>query len=95
MRKYEAMFILKPDLSEEERTTLCNQMSDIVSKSSGKASQVALWAEKKKLYFPLKRYREGVYYLMNFSVDPKAITDIKHAYQLNESILRVLITKIE
>jgi len=95
MRKYEAMFILKPDLSEEERTTLCNQMSDIVSKNSGKVSQIALWSEKKKLYFTLKRYREGVYYVMNFTADPKAITDIKHAYQLNENILRVLITNIE
>jgi ribosomal protein S6 len=36
-----------------------------------------------------------VYYLMSFSIPPLAIQEIRHAYNLNENILRVLITKVE
>lgn len=94
MNKYEAMFILKPDLSEEERKTLFNQLSDIVAKFNGKVAQANIWAEKKKLFFPLKKYHEGLYYLVNFNASPEALTEINRAYKLNEHILRVLITSV-
>ncbi|MBI4981749.1 MAG: 30S ribosomal protein S6 [Candidatus Omnitrophica bacterium] len=92
MNKYEAMFIIKPDLSEEERKTLFGQINDAVVKHSGVVAQAAVWAERRKLFFPLKKQHEGLYYLMNFTLPPLAIKDIRHAYRLNENILRVLIT---
>lgn len=95
MDKYEAMFIIKPDLSEEERKTLFSQLNDAVSKNNGNVSQGSVWLEKRKLFFPIKKFREGLYYLMNFSIGPLAIKEMRHAYSLNENILRVLITKVE
>ena len=82
-------------LSEEERKSLFQQMSDIVTKHTGTITQGALWADRKKLFFPIRKYTEGVYYLLDFSLNPLAIKDIRHAYKLNENILRVLITKLE
>lgn len=93
MNRYEAMMIFKPDLSEEERKTLFQQIQDVVTKNKGEVTSGAIWAEKRKLYFPLRKYREGSYYLMNFSLDPLAVPLIRQAYKLNENILRVLITK--
>lgn len=95
MNKYEVMFIIKPDLLEEEKKTLFSQINDAVSKNNGSVSQGAVWLEKRKLYFPIKKYREGLYYLMNFSILPLAIKDIRHAYKLNENILRVLISTLQ
>jgi len=95
MKKYEAMLIIKPDLSEDEKKTLFEQISDAVTKNNGNVSAGSVWSEKRKLYFPIKRYREGIYYLLNFTTEPKSITDINHAYKLNENILRVLVTKLE
>jgi small subunit ribosomal protein S6 len=92
MNKYEAMFIVKPDLPEEERKALFSQITDAVSKNNGNVSQGSVWSEKRKLYFPIKKYREGLYFLMNFSIAPQAIKEIRHAYKLNENILRVLIS---
>ncbi|MDD3087088.1 MAG: 30S ribosomal protein S6 [Candidatus Omnitrophica bacterium] len=95
MNKYEAMFIVRPDLSEEEKNTLFQQLNDVVTKHSGIVNQGAIWSEKRKLYFPIKKYMEGIYYLLSFSLNPLVIKDIRHAYKLNESILRVLISKLE
>jgi len=94
MNKYEAMFIIKPDLSEEEKKALFNQISDAVLKNNGTVSSGLPWSEKRKFYFLIRKYREGLYYLMNFSIAPLSIKDIRHAYNLNENILRVLITKV-
>jgi len=95
MNKYEAMFIVKPDLSEEERKNLFGQINDVVVKNNGKVIESSVWPEKRKLFFPIKKYREGVYYLLNFSLAPLIVKEIIHTYKLNENILRVLITKVE
>lgn len=94
MNKYEAMFIIKPNLSEDEKKTLFNQIGDTVTKNQGNVSNGAVWMEKKKLYFPIKKHQEGVYYLLNFTLPPLALKEISHAYNLNENILRVLFTKL-
>ncbi len=95
MKKYETMFIIRPDLSEDERKALFNQINDVLIKNNGKVTQANIWSEKKKLAFPIRKYREGVYYLVSFTVGPEAITKINYAYKLNENILRTLVIKIE
>ena len=94
MNKYEAMLIIKPDLPEEERKALFSQVQEAVTKNQGQVISAAVWQDRKKLHFPIKRFHEGLYYLMNFSISSLALKEISSAYKLNESILRVLITKI-
>ena len=94
MNKYEAMFIIKPDLSEADRKNLLTQIGDSVIKNNGSVAQAGIWSEKRKLCFPIKKYRDGVYYLMNFNITGDMITKIKNIYKLNENILRVLITRL-
>lgn len=95
MNKYEAMFVIKPDLTDETKKNLFNQISEVMQKHSGKVASANIWAEKRKLTFKMKKYLEGSYYLVNFSIDPKEISEIRHLYNLNENILRVLITNTE
>ncbi len=95
MNKYEAMFIIRPDLSEEEKKNLFNQVNEAVSKNQGSVITSSVWAERRKLFFPINKQHEGLYYLVNFSIAPSAIKEINHTYKLNENILRVLITKAE
>ena len=92
MKKYEAMFIVKPDLAEEEKKALFNQIQELITKNNGSILQSSVWAERRKLYFTIKKCREATYYLVNFTLGPEAITKISHAYSLNENILRVLIS---
>ena len=93
MNKYEAMCIVKPDLAEEERKTLFSQINDAITKNQGSVTQASLWSERRKLFFPIKRQHEGLYYLVNFTMPPSALPKIREAYKLNDGILRVLITR--
>lgn len=95
MNKYEAMFIVKPELSEEDRKVLFNSIGEAVTKNGGMISNSGVWAERRKLYFPINKHNEGVYYLLNFTLPPKAVKDITHTYGLNENILRVLVSNLE
>ena len=95
MNKYEAMFIIRPDLSEEDRKVVFSQINDAVAKNNGEVTEGAVWGERRKLYFTINKFQEGVYYLMNFSLPPLAVKELRQAYKLNENILRVLVTKQE
>ena len=95
MNKYEAMFVIKPDLTDEARKNLFNQINEVIQKHNGKVAAANIWAEKRKLTFRMKKCLEGSYYLVNFNIDPKEIAEIRHLYNLNENILRVLVTNIE
>ena len=95
MNKYEAMFIIRPDSSDDERKMLFSQIDDILAKNNGKVTQANVWSEKRKLAFPIRKYREGVYYLMNFTIATDAISKINYAFKLNEDILRVLIIRMQ
>lgn len=92
MSKYEIMFIIRPDIAEEERKTVFAQINDAVIKHGGNVEQGAVWAEKKKLFFPIKKHLEGVYYLLTFSAETKSIKELRQIYRLNENILRFMVS---
>jgi small subunit ribosomal protein S6 len=93
MNNYEAMFIIKPDLSQPDAKKATDQINEIIAKNNGKVIDQAVWAEKRSLTFPIRKYKEGLYYLLNFSLLPAQLKEIRQAYKLNENILRVLILK--
>ncbi|MFA6358354.1 MAG: 30S ribosomal protein S6 [Candidatus Omnitrophota bacterium] len=95
MNKYEAMVIVRPDLSDEDKKTLFKQIDDAVIKNGGQITSSGIWAERRKLYFPIKKFMEGVYYLAAFSAQPEAIKELRNIYKLNENILRVLFTRMD
>lgn len=95
MNKYEAMFIIKPELSEEDRKVIFTQIQEAIVKNNGQVTNAVIWAEKRKLFFPLKKQQEGVYYLVNFTAPSEAVGKLKYTFKLNELILRVLILRPE
>ena len=70
-----------------------------VSKHEGHILTDQVWAEKKKLAYDLfpigggMRFKEGMYYLINFECSPDVIASLKTNYHMNEQILRFLIIK--
>lgn len=92
MNKYEAMFVLRPDLGKDLEKTL-SQIQDIITKNKGSIEEIKEWA-KQKLAYPIKKHKEGIYYLANFQIGREDVAGIKRGFGLNESILRTLITEI-
>ncbi len=94
MNKYEAMMIVKPDLGDEEKKNLFKQIDDVLIKNKCEISQSGVWAERRKLCFPINKFQEGIYYLVSFNGPANAVKDARQAYKINELILRVLFTRM-
>ena len=101
MHKYEAMFILRPDMNESERASMFGQIKETFEKFSGQINNADIWSEKRKLYFDITlkskaiKFKDGLYYLVVFDAPPLEIKKISAAFRLNESILRFMITAKE
>ncbi len=101
MKKYEAMFIIKPDLKDEEKAAVMKSIKDLVAKNQGTVTADQVWAERRRLAYDIfpagggMRYKEGMYYLINFDSPTSAISVLKSNYHLNENILRFMILKLD
>jgi small subunit ribosomal protein S6 len=99
MRRYEAMFIVKPDLNDEAKSAVMMGIKEQIAKRQGTVENDQIWSERRKLAYDLSpaggqaRYKEGMYYLVNFQGPPSLIADLKSSYRLNENVLRFLILK--
>ena len=93
MNMYEGMFLIDASLDEKKTNTVFEQIKDVLSKHEGTIDSARIWAQKRKLCFPIKKKQEATYYLVDFQLKPGLIDTIRRAYRLNESILRVLIVK--
>ncbi len=95
MAKYEVMIIAKPDLKEEEKDVIAKQSQETIIKNGGQVINQQVWLAKSHLAFSIKKQKEGMYYLIQFSIGPEAIQKLRQVYRLNESILRFMVTKLD
>ena len=93
MNNYEAMFLTEAKLDEKATNTIFDQIKETITKSEGNIISSRIWAEKRRLIFPIKKNQEATYYLVDFKLNPGSIEKIRGAYRLNENILRVLIIR--
>lgn len=90
MRKYEGMFIIKPDTDEEKQKKLLDSITKSITKNGGRLVSSDRLG-KRRLAYPIKRCREGIYYRLEFDIEPKFISALKRDYRLKEDIVRELI----
>lgn len=93
MNNYEGIFILKPDLKEDEVKGVFKVVSDLVIKNGGNIVKEENWG-KKQLTYPVNKFKEGYYYKLDFTAPSAAIEKMEAAYKLNsDNILRTMITR--
>ena len=91
MALYEAMFVVDSNKSRQDHDAVVEEINGVVQKGGGEVVNCTKW-EERKLAYPLNRHRRGTYYLSHFNAEGEAIGRIERAAQLNETVLRVLVT---
>lgn len=89
-KMYELALILSGKLSEEEKEKTLAEIKKTLS-SFGKTGNV-LSLGKKNLAYPIKREKEGYYFVISFETEGKEVLPISRKLAINKAILRHLIT---
>ena len=94
MGLYEGLFIVQPDLGAEEQKTVFTQIEEPITKQGGTIETAQEWG-RRTLAYPIRKRKEGVYYLVRFHLEPKELSVLRKGYSLNEAILGSLITRLK
>lgn len=90
MRTYEALYIVQPDLADEEIQTVTDQTEKLVTDNGGVIVRSEAWG-KRRLAYEVKHYNEGYYVLLRFQSKPEFIKDLERYFRLSDHIIRDLV----
>ncbi len=92
-RKYETIFITRPNLTEEDFTALVEKFKGLIEKH-GKVESVEDWGVK-KLAYPIDFVNEGHYVLINFEAPVAFPAELERIYGITDGILRSIVVNKE
>src|SRR5438105_3043480 len=91
---YECMFLLDTNKVAGDNAAAAKQLHGILEKHSAEVLASRPW-EERRLAYPIKGHKKGLYYLMYFRTDGKNIDPIAHDLHLNETVLRSLVIHVD
>jgi small subunit ribosomal protein S6 len=94
MQQYETMYILRPDLGDEQ-TDRAIEKYQTVLREQGVEGIDTQHRGKRRLAYEIDRHREGVYVQMNYSAPGNAIAVLERAMRLSDDVIRYLTIKPE
>lgn len=93
MRKYEMMYIVKPNLEEEARTEILNKVKSIIE-ADGTVDSVDEWGNR-RLAYEIEKLNEGYYVLVNYTAAVDVPKEIERNLRISDKVLRYLTVKHE
>ena len=94
VRPYEALYIVRPDLSDEEVSATMEKYKQVVEEQGGEVESVNRW-EKRYLAYDVKGQREGIYVLMSFKSEAKAAAELSRLLKIGDNVLRHIIVRLD
>ncbi|HEY9659881.1 MAG TPA: 30S ribosomal protein S6 [Allocoleopsis sp.] len=94
MSQYETMYILRPDLGDEQTDQAIAKYQGILA-DQGASNIETQHRGKRRLAYEIKKQREGVYVQMNYIAPGNAIAVLERAMRLNDDVIRFLTIKPE
>lgn len=94
MRTYEALYIIQPELGEDDIQTIATGVEKLITDDGGAIVRSEIWG-KRRLAYEVKGFAEGVYVLVRFDSKPTLIDQMKGSFRLNESVIRFLIVSLD
>lgn len=93
MRDYEMVMIISPEVADDDLSGVIDKVSDFITSRGGEIVQVDRWG-KKKLAYPVQRFREGNYVLSRFKFEPGMTTELEADLKISENILRHMVVRL-
>jgi small subunit ribosomal protein S6 len=89
---YETMYILRPDIPEEEVEGHITKYRDLVTEAGAEVLDCQMRG-KRRLAYQIAKHREGIYVQLNHNGDGQQVATLERAMRLSEDVIRYLTVK--
>lgn len=93
-RSYEVMFIVRPDLLEEDMDKLVSTLQNHAS-SAGATVQNTEKMGKRRLAYDVKKFQDGQYVLFTLTADGNAIHELERRLRVTEPVLKFITVRTD
>jgi small subunit ribosomal protein S6 len=93
-RTYELMFIVRPDMPEEDLDKLISTLETAVSSSGGTMKSVEKMG-KRRLAYTVRRFHDGVYLLLTVEGSGGLIHELERRLRVTEPVLKFISVRID
>jgi small subunit ribosomal protein S6 len=93
-RVYELMFIVRPDMVEEEQDKLISTLESAVSSSGGKVKSMERMG-KRRLAYTVRRFHDGIYILLTVEGGGALIHELERRLRVTEPVIKFLTVRID
>jgi len=95
MRKYEVMFVVRPDLEAENIKNVAESMKEVLANKGAKVLDVKEMGQR-DLAYEVKKYHKGYYYLITIEAETSDATkEFDRLALISEDIIRHLIVRVD
>ena len=89
---YETMYILRPDIPEEEVDSHLKKYTEILEKSGTEVLDSQMRG-KRRLAYPIAKHKEGIYVQLSHKGNGQQVATLERAMRLSEDVIRYLTVK--
>jgi small subunit ribosomal protein S6 len=93
-RIYELMFIVRPDMVDEDLDKLIANLESTVTGASGTVKNVDRMG-KRRLAYTVRKFREGLYILMTIEGGGAVIHELERRLRVTEQVIKFLSVRID
>jgi len=94
VRRYEVLFIIRPELDEEATEAVIDRVKSVIEKNGAEITKLDKWG-KRRLAYEIKHVREGYYVLINFKGEAAVAAELDRVLKIFDEVLRHLIVREE
>jgi small subunit ribosomal protein S6 len=92
MKKYEIMYIIRPNMEEEAQKALVERFTNVLTENGAEVTNVKEWG-KRRLAYEINDFRDGIYMLVNVNSEAPAVQEFDRLAKISEDIIRHIIVK--
>ena len=92
MASYELMFIVRPELDDEQVTTATDRVHQLIVANDGSVTKTAAWG-KRRLAYQVGQYNEGYYVVSNFEIAAPKIAELERVLKISDTVFRHLLVR--
>jgi small subunit ribosomal protein S6 len=93
MRNYETIYIVNPDLADDNYKEVVKKFNDLIEKQKGIIVKVEEWG-KQKLAYGVKKFGTGSYVLMNYCGESGTTAELERDLKLDDRIIKFQTVKL-
>ncbi|MGH7777042.1 MAG: 30S ribosomal protein S6 [Candidatus Dormibacterales bacterium] len=87
MRDYEILYIVRPELTEEELAAAVQKVTDLIGNLGGTHQRTNVWG-KRRLAYEVDHLREGYYVLTDFGLDQERVPELEATLKISDTVFR-------